>query len=762
MRKFLLLFSVVIASLAASAAATGNYFISGNFNGWDHAQIQFDKDGSTYSVTLDGTGLQPFSGEFLICGGTTGNADWTDKIGGVSNMVVDTEYTYQVGGGNCSVSGVIAYPLTVTFNTETKKIKITGVEAENDYDTVYVIGNFGDGWSETRTDGALSLKTGTNNVWEGDITFSGEENFFKLKAGAYIYGTGGADIEVELGEEYTLPQSGNAFTIGEGEYHIQFVLDKNAATGVLTVTNGNDPGPGPDPDPFTGWYFNIGGDFITGYWDGVAFPSTGIIEVKNVAIGTNEFKIKIWNGTDKADEFYSTTDGTIANATPTVLSESTVTTCALTVTGAVEGDIFDVKFDYNTKTLTVTKVGNAPVDPNPFQGWYFNFGTPSFEVDGENWFRGVAVPKTGIVEYGNVTLGTDIFKIKIWNGEDDVYYSTTDGTIQPNTPTVLVNEEGEMTVEGATAGSVYSVKYDCNTNTLTMTKVGGDEPENFEGWTFNMFVPSINGYRCIDVPETGIVDVRLGLDAGPTKVFIHNGTANTHYTSSNGVLVPGTPTTLVEGDAEMTIQGGQEGNSYDVKYDCRTNTITLTKVGGDDPEPEVPATLYLLGNFNETGWTPNNGKEMTRDGNVFTCETGIVSALGAEYGYFSFATQISDDPSNAGWDDVNSANRFGPAASDTPATVGQPLPFVTYEVNVNASSCPSWQITPSEEGKAYKFQMDFDNMTLTITTVAGVETINAEIEGTPVYYNLQGQRVENPANGVYVRVLNGKAEKIMK
>ena len=29
------------------------------------------------------------------------------------------------------------------------------------------------------------------------------------------------------------------------------------------------------------------------------------------------------------------------------------------------------------------------------------------------------------------------------------------------------------------------------------------------------------------------------------------------------------------------------------------------------------------------------------------------------------------------------------------------------------------------------------------------------------YYNLQGVRVENPSNGVYIRVINNKAEKVI-
>ena len=47
------------------------------------------------------------------------------------------------------------------------------------------------------------------------------------------------------------------------------------------------------------------------------------------------------------------------------------------------------------------------------------------------------------------------------------------------------------------------------------------------------------------------------------------------------------------------------------------------------------------------------------------------------------------------------------------------------------------------------------------TTETGITGIEAE-NGEAVYFNLQGVRVENPENGIFIRVQNGKAVKIMK
>ena len=78
-----------------------------------------------------------------------------------------------------------------------------------------------------------------------------------MKAGTLIYGTGTGDVAVEPGVTYNAAQSGNAFSIGAGEYEFMFVLDKNADTGELTIRKigGEDPDPQPAECP---WYL-VGG-----------------------------------------------------------------------------------------------------------------------------------------------------------------------------------------------------------------------------------------------------------------------------------------------------------------------------------------------------------------------------------------------------------------------------------------------------------------------------------------------------------------------
>ena len=65
-------------------------------------------------------------------------------------------------------------------------------------------------------------------------------------------------------------------------------------------------------------------------------------------------------------------------------------------------------------------------------------------------------------------------------------------------------------------------------------------------------------------------------------------------------------------------------------------------------------------------------------------------------------------------------------------------------------------LTPTSTCNISSIAVDY--ATSTPTGIAGIEAENGEA----VYFNLQGVRVQNPENGIFIRVQNGKATKIMK
>lgn len=218
------------------SANAADWFISGGFQGWAHANANYQfkpvegKEG-VYSFETE-----KLYGEFIIYGGTVGAPDWNSQIGPKDNKKVIPNELYTYGPkGNFNLEGEVENAV-ITLDTNNQTLLVAGKSAANDYDTVYLVGDFGSGWSENTTDHPLTLKQGSDNVWEGEYTLTAATSYFKMKAGVNIYGTGQGNVDIELGKEYTASQSGEAFSIPAGKYTFSFVLDKNAETGVLTVT----------------------------------------------------------------------------------------------------------------------------------------------------------------------------------------------------------------------------------------------------------------------------------------------------------------------------------------------------------------------------------------------------------------------------------------------------------------------------------------------------------------------------------------------
>lgn len=105
-------------------------------------------------------------------------------------------------------------------------------------------------------------------------------------------------------------------------------------------------------------------------------------------------------------------------------------------------------------------------------------------------------------------------------------------------------------------------------------------------------------------------------------------------------------------------------------------------------------------------------------------------------------------------------------------------------VNISDSETPVATFSTEAEKKMYKFEHTVEAATpvqfrlynngnqfnihdMLLTKVdnggqVGVAEVAAEAEAAAVYYNLQGVRVENPANGLYIRVRGNKVDKVIR
>ena len=79
-----------------------------------------------------------------------------------------------------------------------------------------------------------------------------------------------------------------------------------------------------------------------------------------------------------------------------------------------------------------------------------------------------------------------------------------------------------------------------------------------------------------------------------------------------------------------------------------------------------------------------------------------------------------------------------------------------------SGACNAFKIAPG----TYDFKVTFNaDKTITLDSkmhASGVENVgvDADDEAAAEYFNLQGVRVENPSNGVYIRRANGKVSKV--
>ena len=193
--------------------------------------------------------------------------------------------------------------------------------------------------------------------------------------------------------------------------------------------------------------------------------------------------------------------------------------------------------------------------------------------------------------------------------------------------------------------------------------------------------------------------------------------------------------------------------TYTITADFSKMTISLGK-GGDDPDPidpTMPSKFYVIGEVVEGGWSPTNGVEMKRDGNIFYATVELKPAKGSD-GYFSFAKDLKSS-----WDDLNAAgNRYAPTA-DTPLELdGEGQPFV---VVTDGNKAKAFFATAG----SYDIVVDWKSKTAALreANTTGIVSVDAEASDTEaVYFNLQGQRVDNPSHGIYIRVTGSRAVKV--
>ncbi len=184
------------------------------------------------------------------------------------------------------------------------------------------------------------------------------------------------------------------------------------------------------------------------------------------------------------------------------------------------------------------------------------------------------------------------------------------------------------------------------------------------------------------------------------------------------------------GDTETLI-------SYTVSEDLTTIKATLPE-GVTFPVGQI-LDMYMVGNMND--WTPNdaNYKMKTTDGKVYTLE-GVSLAADAQFKFCGGAWGVRE----------LTGGKYG--------TAGTEMSLGSGSGNITLSGAMD-NVTI----KLTVLNDDFSAGTLEIGNgiITGVSAVEAA-NGEAVYFNMQGVRVANPENGLFIRVQNGKAVKVVK
>jgi len=404
-------------------------------------------------------------------------------------------------------------------------------------------------------------------------------------------------------------------------------------------------------------------------------------------------------------------------------------------------------------------VDGATYDKNGPVGAQLNDYTIYFDNSKSNWSE--------VYVY---TFSPDVFGgwpgTKLTAGADGLYAATYKATSEPSFGGVIFNNG-----VGGTKGVDQTDDLAWQTGaTYTVNGLGGDTPEapaavwysaNLSGeWEFNFTTTksesSFTGSFEVTA-ETGYITFTTG--------------EMTDWVVADGKRYGC-------GSADVTVESGQAYDmvagsdkcwnlakgtwNFTVDFSTATPKVTFTG-SGDIPTPVMPDHVYVVGDLKGYSWgtTLEHIVEMTKDATAGTFTVDPIEfegAFGNTTCYFSFITTPSTTEDDTKWDEVNSGDRFGAPEEGTEVTTGQSYTVTAYKAGVSASAAQSWVVAPGK----YKLVFNYNDMTMTLDTSTGIESVAADTNVAAEYYTIMGVRVAEPKAGqIYIVKRGDKVSKMI-
>ena len=410
---------------------------------------------------------------------------------------------------------------------------------------------------------------------------------------------------------------------------------------------------------------------------------------------------------------------------------------------------FTYTFDPEAMTLTVTGEGGDVPTPDTFY-WSgdLNGGTWVFNnaLEGADGIYTATVDVTAAAGYLTITTG----EMTDWVISNGVRYGAGDQDVNVVSGTAYEMKTGSDKCWILSKGK-YTMTVDAANLKVTFAKEGGDEPlpttiywsgDVTGGWEFNNAIEAVDGayVAAIEVPAVkGYITLTTGI---MEDWAVADGV---RYGAGTEVeIVSGTEYGMVAGNDQCWVLAR---GKYSMTVDMANLKVKFEKTGEiEDPIDPTDLTLYVVGSFSD--WDFENAIEMEKAGNVYTANLGLIN------------DEVEFKVSTDDW-----KTNFG-AGEDAIITEGT-------ELDAWFNSSYNFVLTPTEGA--------MDNVTVTFTlvegsniagsatpskikvswTLTGVEAIAAEANAEATYYNMQGVKVANPTNGLYIKVAGNKATKVV-
>ncbi len=358
------------------------------------------------------------------------------------------------------------------------------------------------------------------------------------------------------------------------------------------------------------------------------------------------------------------------------------------------------------------------------------FGNPS-------WADYAMTESDGKWSYTGTAVAGDFGIKQMTNGTQTAWYSA-DGKNTISEPGVYNCKVNGTNFSNQLEGEVT---FTFDPEALTLTVTGGQVVEiDYTTWYLNVlgdFNDWIDNGEALNADGVGTLsDLEIG--DGGFKLKVWNG-SDMWLSTGSAMLAGKTYSITGNSDNNMTIADAKAGYKYNVTYDAVNQTIKVDWAG-------EPLEVFIIGELKDKY---EAGDEI-RFGTNYPDEATIYFTFGDEIEIPDFgAVEVPADQPAAAPRKVTSAvdysttglNVYNPSQPIVFQDAALELNYVAYSKAMGASAGQRLVIGSNGE-------------------TTGIENVAVDNNAPVEYFNLQGVRVANPSNGVFIRRQGNTASKV--